>query len=83
MDLNLATLDGKDTFNGMGLVESVTPAGSFSHFSNVKRLQKKKSASELIKDRRGVLIQQYEGSSVLRSFQNILPLNKLKVKDRL
>ena len=33
VDDNLATLDGKRTFHGMGIVAAVTPSGSFSQFT--------------------------------------------------
>ena len=50
VDYNLATLDGKGTFHGMGIVAAVTPSGSFSQLTQLTRLKKEKPVAEIVKD---------------------------------
>ena len=39
VDHNLATLDGKRAFHGMGSIASVTPSGSIEQLKGIKRLK--------------------------------------------
>jgi len=80
VDHNLATLDGKGTFHGMGIVESSTPAGSFSQTTCIPRLKKRKPVAEVIKER-GVPIIEYDGSIQLNSFPKINALSTINVRD--
>ena len=69
VDHNLATLDGKGTFHGMGIIASVTPSGSREQLKDVKRLKKRCLVSEVTKHK-GVNIVEYDGSEDLISFRN-------------
>ena len=60
VDHNLATLDGKGTFHGMGIIASVTPSGSIEQFKDIKRLKKRCLLSEVTKHK-GVNIVEYDG----------------------
>ena len=60
VDHNLATLDGKGTFHGMGIIASVTPSGSIEQLKDIKRLKKRCLLSEVTKHK-GVNIVEYDG----------------------
>ena len=81
VDDNLATLDGKGMFHGIGIVVAVTSSVSFSQLTQITRLKKKKPVAEIIKDRE-VAIFNYDGPATLVSFPKISPLKRLKVRDR-
>ena len=50
VDHNLAILDGKETFHGIGILVAVTPSGSFSQLTQITRLKKEKLVAEIFKD---------------------------------
>ena len=81
VDHNLATLDGNNTFHGMGIVASVTPTSSFNKLTDMKRLKRKKNL-RLKLSRIGVPIFEYDDAINLNSFPRINPLNTLKVRNR-
>ena len=61
VDHNINTLTGKGTFHGMGII-SVTQPGKITSDKPVTRIQKRKKASEVIKNK-GIKIQSFLGSS--------------------
>ena len=78
---NLATLDGKGTFHGMGIITSVTPFGSIEQLKDVKRLKKRCLVSEVTKHK-GVDIIEHGGSEDLNKFPQLKSLTSLKVNKR-
>ena len=80
VDHNLATLDGKGTFHGMGIIASVTPSGNIEQLKDVKRLKKRCLVSEVTKHK-GVDIVEYDGSD-FNQFPQLKSLTSLKVKKR-
>ena len=81
VDHNLATLDGKGTFHGMGIIASVTPPGSIEQLKDVKRLKKRCLVSEVTKHK-GVDIVEYDGSQDLNKFPQLKSLTSLKMNKR-
>ena len=81
VDHNLATLDGKGTFHGMGIIASVTPSGSIQQLKDIKRLKKRILVSA-VTETKGVDIIEYNGSGDLNNFPKLKPLTDLKVKKR-
>ena len=81
VDHNLATLDGKETFHGMGIIASVTPSGSIEQLKDVKRLKKRCLVSE-VTEHKGVDIVEYYASEYLKKFPQLKSLTSLKVKKR-
>ena len=66
MDDNLATLDGKRTFHGMGIIASVAASGSIKQLKDIKRLKKRCLVSE-VTNHKGVDIVEYDGSEDFRN----------------
>ena len=81
VDHNLATLDGKGTFHGMGIIASVAPSGTVEQLKYVKRLKKRCLVSEVTKHK-GVDIVEYDGSEDLNKFPKLKSLTSLKVNKR-
>ena len=65
VDHNLATLDGQESFHGMGIIAVSTPQDRqlFHSSSRIIRRQKTVKVHELVKDK-GVPIVQYKGSII-------------------
>ena len=80
VDHNLATLGGKGTFHGMGILAAVIPFGSFSQLTQITRLKEKKPADEIVKNRR-VPIFNYDCPATLERFPKISSLKTRKVRD--
>ena len=81
VDHNLATLDGKGTLHGMGIIASVTPSGSIEQLKDIKRLKKRCLVSEVTKHKE-VDIVEYDGSEDLNKFPQLKSLTSLKLKKR-
>ena len=80
VDHNVATLDGNNTFHGMGMVACMTPSGSFNPLCDIRRLKKRKPVSEIIKDR-GVPIVNYNGN-FFNNYPKLKPLDSLSVRSK-
>ena len=66
----------KKRFMEWVIVAVMTPSGSFSQLTKVRRLKKRKPVPEIVKDR-GVLIFDYDDPATLESFPKINPLKAL------
>ena len=76
VDYNMAMLDGKETFHGMGIIAALTPSGSIQQLKDVRKLRKRRMVSKVTKDK-GVDIVEYDGSKELPTIKTF---NKFESK---
>ena len=75
VDHNTATLDGKGTFHGMGVIVSVTPINTNLRSQAIKRLKTRSLVSDVVTDK-GIHIKSFSGKMV--SFPTFKPYANLK-----
>ena len=66
----------KKRFMEWVIVAVMTPSGSFSQLTKVRRLKKRKPVPEIVKDRRALIFDYYDPAT-LESFPKISPLKAL------